>query len=38
MEMKGNLNLVDPQRNIQVGAEHMGSTLNYGPRWDINGN
>jgi beta-glucanase (GH16 family) len=38
METKGNTNYWDPGRNnVQVGAERMGSTLNYGPRWDING-
>lgn len=37
MEIKGNLDLWDPQKNIQVGVEHMGSTLHYGPRWDLNG-
>lgn len=38
MEIKGNLDYWNPDQNmLHVGVEHVGSTLHYGPRWDING-
>lgn len=36
MEQRGNRNLVDPNRgNLNVGVEHTGSTMHFGPQWDV---
>ena len=35
MEMRGNRKLFDG--NVNVGVEQAGSTLHFGPQWDING-
>lgn len=38
MESRGNRDLRDPNRgNEHVGVEQFGSTMHFGPRWDING-
>ncbi|ODN05965.1 Beta-1,3-glucan-binding protein [Orchesella cincta] len=36
VESRGNRNLVNPD-GVNIGAEQMGSTLHYGPRWPYNG-
>lgn len=36
MEQRGNRNLVDPnQGNRNVGVEQTGSTMHFGPQWDV---
>lgn len=38
MEQRGNRNYRNPnQNNIHVGVEQTGSTMHFGPQWDING-
>lgn len=34
-ELRGNRKLYD--KGVNVGTEQVGSTLHYGPRWDVNG-
>lgn len=36
MESRGNRNYVNHE-NKQIGVEHFGSTLHFGPAWNING-
>lgn len=37
-ESRGNRNLRDPfNGNQHVGVEQFGSTMHFGPRWDVNG-
>ena len=35
MESRGNVNLM--QNGVNIGAEHVGSTLHFGPFWPMNG-
>jgi hypothetical protein len=36
MESRGNLKLFNPA-GVNVGAEQVGHTMHFGPRWDVNG-